>query len=190
MKTLWQGTQFFGILPSLKLSKKLTTITPFSKALAMFFFILFPFVGFYLGINYEQRFMQHTYTTIQVKTPSTNIVSADPDSAAYFVKTYYSMYIDCLNLHNINSCIPFAYNSNYIDPTLLTQLQQADGGDALLCASNIPPSISLISESYNKKGVQIGLEENFESRPPLVYVTVTRNNTSWKIVDIQCPQNK
>jgi hypothetical protein len=30
------------------------TVTPLSKALAMFFFILFPFIGFYLGINYQR----------------------------------------------------------------------------------------------------------------------------------------
>lgn len=30
------------------------TITPFSKALAMILFILLPFVGFYLGMRYEQ----------------------------------------------------------------------------------------------------------------------------------------
>lgn len=37
-----------------KLPKSLTTITPFSKLLAMFLFILFPFVGFYLGYNYNK----------------------------------------------------------------------------------------------------------------------------------------
>jgi hypothetical protein len=38
----------------MKLSKTLTSVTPFSKYLAMFLFILFPFVGFYLGMRYQQ----------------------------------------------------------------------------------------------------------------------------------------
>jgi hypothetical protein len=32
----------------------LTTVTPFSKGLTMFLFILFPFIGFYLGLKYNQ----------------------------------------------------------------------------------------------------------------------------------------
>lgn len=38
----------------MKLSKKLTTVTPLSKFLAMAFFIILPFVGFYLGIKYQE----------------------------------------------------------------------------------------------------------------------------------------
>lgn len=36
------------------LPKSFTTVTPFSKLLAMFLFILFPFVGFYLGTQYQR----------------------------------------------------------------------------------------------------------------------------------------
>jgi hypothetical protein len=38
----------------MKLSKKLTTVTPFSKYLAIALFIILPFVGFYLGIKYQE----------------------------------------------------------------------------------------------------------------------------------------
>lgn len=38
-----------------KLPKWLTTVTPFSKALAMILFILLPFAGFYLGMKYQQQ---------------------------------------------------------------------------------------------------------------------------------------
>ncbi len=34
----------------MKLHKALNTVTPLSKAIALFFFILFPLVGFYLGL--------------------------------------------------------------------------------------------------------------------------------------------
>lgn len=36
------------------LPKSVTTVTPLSKYLAMALFILFPFVGFYLGIQYQK----------------------------------------------------------------------------------------------------------------------------------------
>ena len=36
------------------LHRYLFTVTAFSKFLAMFFFILFPFVGFYLGMQYQE----------------------------------------------------------------------------------------------------------------------------------------
>jgi hypothetical protein len=51
-----------------KLPTWLTTVTPFSKALAMFLFILFPFVGFYLGMKYQQIVPLNT-TTISI-TPT------------------------------------------------------------------------------------------------------------------------
>ena len=37
------------------LHRYLFTVTTFSKLLAMFFFILFPFVGFYLGMMYQEK---------------------------------------------------------------------------------------------------------------------------------------
>lgn len=36
------------------LPKELTTVTLLSKALAMIFFILFPFIGFYAGMQYQE----------------------------------------------------------------------------------------------------------------------------------------
>jgi hypothetical protein len=41
-----------------KLPKSLTTITPFSKFLALCLFILVPIAAFYLGIHYEQQTRQ------------------------------------------------------------------------------------------------------------------------------------
>ncbi len=37
-----------------RLPKELTTVTPVSKALALFMFILFPIAGFFLGVDYQQ----------------------------------------------------------------------------------------------------------------------------------------
>ena len=39
---------------SIKLPTFLTTVTPLSKTLAMALFIILPFAGFYLGIQYEK----------------------------------------------------------------------------------------------------------------------------------------
>jgi hypothetical protein len=38
-----------------KISKTWTTVTPLSKFLAMALFIILPFVGFYLGVQYEKK---------------------------------------------------------------------------------------------------------------------------------------
>lgn len=38
----------------MKLFKKLTTITPLSKFIALTLFIILPFLGFYLGIRYQE----------------------------------------------------------------------------------------------------------------------------------------
>lgn len=58
-----------------KLPKSLTTVTTFSKILAMILFITLPFLGFYLGMRYNEG--------IQVKTNSNNpTVTTRPSSKA------------------------------------------------------------------------------------------------------------
>lgn len=37
------------------LPRSLTTVTPFSKFLALLFFILLPFMGFFFGMAYQQK---------------------------------------------------------------------------------------------------------------------------------------
>lgn len=39
----------------MKLSKKYTTVTPLSKTIALILFIALPFLGFYLGMEYQKR---------------------------------------------------------------------------------------------------------------------------------------
>lgn len=42
------------------ISKKFTTVTKFSKAIAMILFLLLPFAGFYLGIQYQRNISPQT----------------------------------------------------------------------------------------------------------------------------------
>lgn len=42
----------------MKLPPSLTTVTPLSRILALFLFILFPIVGFYLGMNYQASIVE------------------------------------------------------------------------------------------------------------------------------------
>lgn len=51
------------------LPKSLTTVTPFSKFIALFLFILFPFAGFYVGIQYQTK-LDHPQTTLLPISPS------------------------------------------------------------------------------------------------------------------------
>lgn len=39
----------------MKLSKKWTTVTPLSKAIALALFVALPFIGFALGRNYQKN---------------------------------------------------------------------------------------------------------------------------------------
>lgn len=73
-------TNFFHKLP-----KSLTTITPFSKTLAMILFILLPFIGFYLGIQYSYLLNQVNKTT--ELTIEKNSSSESPDKNMNW-KTY------------------------------------------------------------------------------------------------------
>lgn len=72
----------------MKLKKELTTITPLSKCLAMIFFILFPFIGFYLGMKYQQMItisnpIRGKQTTATSLTPMIHISLRDKDQVFY-----------------------------------------------------------------------------------------------------------
>lgn len=49
----------------------LTTVTPFSKALALILFITLPFVGFYLGMNYQNLLTPSSRSSISIVPPET-----------------------------------------------------------------------------------------------------------------------
>ncbi|MGI8419334.1 MAG: hypothetical protein ACR2LN_01680 [Candidatus Levyibacteriota bacterium] len=51
-----------------KLSRTWTTVTPLSKYLAIALFIIFPFGGFYLGIQYEKK-VTPSYPPVQYTPP-------------------------------------------------------------------------------------------------------------------------
>lgn len=58
------------------LPKQLTTITPLSKYLAMFLFITLPFIGFFVGINYQSKIDQYkqvSYNSASKMKPFLNV---------------------------------------------------------------------------------------------------------------------
>lgn len=63
------------------LPKSLTTITPLSKALAMILFILFPFVGFYLGVQYEKKLNPQTSQSVNPPLASPTSLPTQPFSS-------------------------------------------------------------------------------------------------------------
>lgn len=64
-----------------KLPKWLTTVTPFSKALAMILFIAFPFLGFYLGMKYQEKLGITTAVITKVQqNKSLDIIQISPSA--------------------------------------------------------------------------------------------------------------
>ena len=45
----------------MSLPKSLTTVTTFSKLIALILFITFPFVGFYIGVEYQKNINNQTF---------------------------------------------------------------------------------------------------------------------------------
>jgi hypothetical protein len=59
-------------LQKFKLPKSLTTVTKASKLLALFLFVMLPFIGFYLGISYQINSQKtHSKSTTQISQPTT-----------------------------------------------------------------------------------------------------------------------
>lgn len=62
------------------LSKHLTKVTPFSKMLSAVLFVILPFVGFYLGLNYQSNLSNETITSQSLFEPGKVIVSFNPET--------------------------------------------------------------------------------------------------------------
>ena len=91
-----------------KFPKWLTTVTPFSKALAMILFIILPFVGFYLGMQYQQKVAISTPITlsklnIENKINNSTVQNNGCDSADYYLKFLQQKFGSGINLKANNS---------------------------------------------------------------------------------------
>ena len=76
-----------------KLPKFLTTVTPFSKFLALTLFVTFPFIGFYLGIKYQHLVYSSMPPSVTIfPTPTKNLVSQDRTKWNYFINLDYGYY--------------------------------------------------------------------------------------------------
>ena len=62
------------------LHRYLFTVTTFSKLLAMILFIVFPFVGFYLGMRYQKQITVNTTAVLEVQ--KTVILTPIPSSTS------------------------------------------------------------------------------------------------------------
>src|SRR3990167_8978293 len=71
------------------LPRYLTTVTSFSKIIAAVLFIIFPFAGFYIGLQYEHQFTQYLEdrTTVDQYMAKPNPVAVQNTSTANW-KTY------------------------------------------------------------------------------------------------------
>lgn len=68
------------------LPKSLTTVTTFSKLIALLMFVTFPFIGFYLGMVYEQK-VTPIIQEVAVNQPANLSPTPTPDPTANW-KTY------------------------------------------------------------------------------------------------------
>lgn len=72
----------------MKLPKSLTTVTPFSKSLALCMFILFPILGFFLGMTYQKMLSPQDFLSREsnekneVITPTPTVKTTIPEGKA------------------------------------------------------------------------------------------------------------
>lgn len=64
----------------MKFPKELTTRTPLSKILAIFLFLTFPMLGFYLGIQYQRILTDYITPQLSFKNTQQTRESLDPRS--------------------------------------------------------------------------------------------------------------
>lgn len=87
----------------MRLSKKFTTVTSLSKFIAMTLFIILPFLGFYLGIKYQEKTHKVDYSPV-----TQGIKEIYPECVAYLCPTFTSATLTDTNLEDTVIKIPTA----------------------------------------------------------------------------------
>ncbi|HSW97802.1 MAG TPA: hypothetical protein VLF89_08305 [Candidatus Saccharimonadales bacterium] len=167
-----------------KSSQWTNTVTPFSKFLAMLLFILLPFIGFYLGTQYQQKIdivWQQTNEDILSKTPQVT------------VQQFYNTYLTCLNNHFIHpsgtpsqDCPYESYASVSIE---LRNNVLGSVGDPILCAENTPKKILVDTERIQGGMATVIAHPYFTSGSYNILVQLQKIKDQWKITNITCPHS-
>ncbi|HSW96967.1 MAG TPA: hypothetical protein VLF89_04020 [Candidatus Saccharimonadales bacterium] len=159
-----------------------TTVTSFSKSLAMILFILFPFIGFYLGIKYQQKMdivWQHATQNISSKTPQAT------------VQQFYTTYSACLNNHFIHPSGTPSEDCDYENyPNVSVELRNNVSrrvGDPVLCAENTPEKITVDTERIHGDTATVIAHSYFTSGSYNIIAELQKINDQWKITNIICP---
>jgi hypothetical protein len=149
-----------------KFPKWLTTVTPLSKALAMILFIALPFLGFYLGIQYQQKITVATPVVSEVQkipTPTPTVTQTDTSNwktytGATFTLKYPTEFSaittgTTLNIKDLTGAFNLAINNEPTNLDLNTYVDQKS-----LCTS---------IKSTSGKQYQINLENSlrFDKTP-------------------------
>ncbi len=119
----------------MQLPKELTTVTPLSKILAIILFIMFPFIGFWLGLKYQANFQPARVEEQSINIQPSPIISITASIASDSIPSINNIIINdvlkkkdrCLTYSDVNMndwgmyhasrdyLINIGYHSDYLD---------------------------------------------------------------------------
>ncbi len=144
-------------------------------------------ISLLLGLYFLTNQPSHELITIQ---PSPSPVAIQ--SPEIVVETFYSSYLNCFNRHfeNLNGKSPRENcpfdQYQVLDMNLVDKLNNYIGGDPILCAQDLPTSISVDPGSIQGNTATTIVHESGFNKDNPVTVDLTLENNQWKITNIIC----
>lgn len=164
----------------MKLSKSWTKVTPLSKTLALILFIALPFIGFYLGVNYNDP-IENT----KENTPPEN-------SPQRVTENFYQWYINCLNddFANSNGNSPkqnCPYQASaYVNKDFISKSENIQAYDPVLCSQNVPTSYKVGDAQVSGNTANIPVRTYYVTGEQSLEVSLESDAQNWLISDIKC----
>ena len=176
----------------MSLPKELITVTPLSKTIALILFILLPFVGFSLGLNYQKQIddiqQGNTVQHISTPTPTVQYVSQEhPDWNAFIGKSSYSQQLGKFVLFIPSTC-KLVIGKNYPQKTLscmynnslITINPEAGGRDAVVVKNDsvVINNIKWLRAYFDKNNTALGVSYELDTPSPGQLLEIDYQNYS------------
>ena len=194
-------------VPQKKLPSWLTTVTPFSKALAMIVFIILPFLGFYLGMQYQQKITVSVPEALEVQKnitpmptliqlPSTSTSSASLQTLTEVVQDFYKSYFSCFANPPAGKDSSYCWgHTGFTTSDFLKNLSpntnSMSGSDPIFCGNgNMPTDIKIEKVNIQSQAATVGVNIFIGTNIPSgnISVSLRLENNNWLVSNVICPR--
>lgn len=156
--------------------------------------LLVVLIAIFSVISYGQYSLHNTAKQSVGPTPQVSLRSKDADDAKMTALKFYQTYDSCLKQPPAEAegqVSQYCQEHNpYASSFLLQTLAEKEivGADPIICGQNPPSGYSVSQVTKKDNTMTVALSESFGTTLQHLTVQLMKDDATWKVVDITCPQ--